>query len=94
MCIIALFVIVFLRGQQKDGARLMLPTVSLCLSLFFFPKAKPPGIEYLQHSLVWLCFIPQCLVSINYRFFIFEDFKLGHNERATISIICFVFGVT
>ena len=45
MCIIALFVFVFLRGQHKDGARLMLPTVSLCLSLFFFPKAKPPGIE-------------------------------------------------
>ena len=52
----------FLEGQHTDGARLMLPTVSLCLSLFFFPKAKPPGIEYLQHSLVWLCFIPQSLV--------------------------------
>ena len=44
----------FLEGQHRDGARLMLPTVSLCLSLYFFPKAKPPGIEYLQHSLVWL----------------------------------------
>ena len=34
----------FLEGQHRDGARLMLPTVSLCLSLFFFLKAKPPGI--------------------------------------------------
>ena len=34
----------FLEGQHRDGARLMLPTVSLCLSLFFFIKAKPPGI--------------------------------------------------